>query len=965
MAAPREAIHASASADPTLVHTPAGVTPDARLVDPNAPTVTPAADATRPGLGPGLARPPRHEDPPAPAAIGRFTVLRELGRGGTGVVYAAYDEQLDRKVAVKLLHSETREDLARARLLREAQAMARLAHPNIVGVHEVGTFGRQVYVAMEFVHGMTLHAWLKRTRRPLGERVAMFLQAGEGLAAAHAAGLVHRDFKPANVMVGDDGRVRVLDFGLARAEASPGSAPGLGDLEPAPEHSSAVANLRSLDASITVTGVMLGTPAYMAPEQFLGAHVDARSDQFAFCVALFEATHLSRPFPGDTLAELMSRVLAGVVQEPATANNVPRSLHALLLRGLQRDPDKRWPAMRPLLDALAPLARTPARRSWLATAAAGTLFLGGGLGLAAQAGLVDAACSGGADRIEAVWHPALQERLATVARDSGLPGAEAAFLRARAGFDAYAEAWILGHADACEDSGPQLDLRMACLDERRGAFATAIDMFARLDAEVLAHSEQLVADLPRIDACADDSYLRAKVRPPDDPEVAARVAALRSELASAETLERGGKFADALAALAPAQAAAPTNYPPLRAELALREGSIRENEGRYDDARDALERAFFLAVEGAHPEVAIDAATRLAYIVGRRLGDPVAAEDWLRHAEIYATRHADPLRHARASTIRGALANNAQVMGADPKRRAEARQAFADARRLFAEARAEDSVDFARMLRFQGDQLAAADDPTAAIRLERQALALMQRLLGAQHPDVAMVHNSLGLALIKGKQLDEALATFAAGLAAGIDLPQQRNHIYMTLWFNKAAALRELGREAEAELPLREAIAVLERSSERLLVETFYLNVSLADLLTKLGRKPDAELTLRGILARGEQRWGAQDSLLMDALLPLSELRRLAGDPKEALGLAERALDLCLHARSPSHRDYQHLARWNVALALAELGQVPEALALAVAVRDFAVARHTKSDAAWIAEIDAFRIKHLSARGGR
>ena len=304
-------------------------------------------------------------------------------------------------------------------------------------------------------------------------------------------------------------------------------------------------------------------------------------------------------------------------------------------------------------------------------------------------------------------------------------------------------------------------------------------------------------------------------------------------------------------------------------------------------------------------------------------------------------------------------------MGADPKRRAEARQAFADARRRFAEARAEDSVDFARMLRFQGDQLAGADDPSAAIRLERQALALMQRLLGAQHPDVAMVHNSLGLALMKAKQLDEALATFDAGLAAALDLPQQRNHIYMTLWFNKAAALRDLKREAEAELPLREAIAVLERSSERLLAETFYLHASLADLLTKLGRSSDAEGTLRAILARGEERWGADDSLLMDALLPLSELRRLAGDPREALALAERALELCLHARNPSHRDYQHLARWNVALAKAELGQVPEALALAVAVRDFAVTRHTKSNAAWIAEIDAFRSKHLSARGGR
>jgi tetratricopeptide (TPR) repeat protein/predicted Ser/Thr protein kinase len=961
MAAPRD-LHVSASADPTLVHTPAGVTPDARQVDPNAPTITPGpADLTRPGL----ARPPRMEDAPAPAAIGRFTVLRELGRGGTGVVYAAYDEQLDRKVAVKLLHSETREDLARNRLLREAQAMARLAHPNIVGVHEVGTFGRQVYVAMEFVHGMTLHAWLKRKRRPFPELVAMFRQAGEGLAAAHAAGLVHRDFKPANVMVGDDGRVRVLDFGLARAEATPGSAPGLGDLDPAPEHSSAVANLRSLDASITVTGVMLGTPAYMAPEQFLGTRVDARSDQFGFCVALFEAAYGSRPFPGDTLAELMTQVLSGQVREPRTVPAaVPRDLRPLLMRGLQRDPEQRWPAMRPLLDALAPFARAPARSGWLAVAAASTLLLGGGLGLATLA-TGDDACSAGSERIAAVWNPELRASIAATAAQSGLARATATWARAEEIFAGYADAWTRGHADACEASGAQLDLRMACLDERRAAFATALGMFRRLDAEVLAHSEELLGDLPKIEACADDSYLRAKVRPPDDPAVAARVTALRSDLAGVEMLETGGKFSEALTALAPLEAAAPASYLPLRAELALHAGTIRENQGRYDDARDALESAFYLAIEGAHPEVAIDAATRLAYIVGRRLGDASAASDWLRHAEIHAARHADPLRGARARTIRGALANNAQGMNPSPELRAEASTAFADARRLFAEARAEDSVDFARLLRFHGDQLTFHGDVSAAIRLEQQALALMQRHFGPQHPDVAMVHNSLGIALLKAKRSEEALATFQAGLDAAVDLPQQRNHIYMTLWANKGEALRELDRVAEAETPLREAIAVLERSSDRLLRETYFVHIMLAHYLLKRERIAEAEQALRALLTRAEQAFGPQDPLLMDALLPLAEVRRSAGDPREALALARQAEALCQHARTPFLRSFEHTARWQQALALADLGEVDQALALALTARTFAAERHHKTDVSWIAEIDAFRIKHLSARGQR
>jgi hypothetical protein len=234
------------------------------------------------------------------------------------------------------------------------------------------------------------------------------------------------------------------------------------------------------------------------------------------------------------------------------------------MRGLQRDPEQRWPAMRPLLDALAPFARAPARSGWLAVAAASTLLLGGGLGLATLA-TGDDACSAGSERIAAVWNPELRASIAATAAQSGLARATATWARAEEIFAGYADAWTRGHADACEASGAQLDLRMACLDERRAAFATALGMFRRLDAEVLAHSEELLGDLPKIEACADDSYLRAKVRPPDDPAVAARVTALRSDLAGVEMLETGGKFSEALTALAPLEAAAPASYlPPAR-----------------------------------------------------------------------------------------------------------------------------------------------------------------------------------------------------------------------------------------------------------------------------------------------------------------------------------------------------------------------------------------------------------------
>jgi len=949
------ALSSSSSGETTLQHTPAGATPDARQIDPNAPTMIPIVPAdTRP-----VARAPRMEEMPAPAKIGRFIVLRELGRGGTGVVYAAFDEQLDRKVAVKLLHSETREDIARARLMREAQAMARVSHANIVGVHEVGTFGRQVYVAMEFVHGMTLHTWLKRQRRSFAEIAAMFVQAGAGLAAAHEAGLVHRDFKPANVMVGSDGRARVLDFGLARAELEPGPAPGLGDMRPAEEHASAVANLRSLDASITVTGVMLGTPAYMSPEQFLGGRVDARADQFAFCVALFEAAYRERPFKGDTLAELMTSVLSGHVRDLPAPAGVPRAVRALLLRGLARDPAARWPNMRPLLAELAQFARPPARRTWAVAAGVAAALLGGGAGMAYQTGLFDEACSGADARLSTVWNDEVRTHMADVARSSGVAQAEAAWSRAAGAFDVYGAQWTRAYGEACrQESAEQLDLRMTCLAERRDRLAAAIDMFEHPDDQLVARADELTASLPRIDACSDEKYLRAKVRPPENGEVHDLVTAARSELGRAETSELGGRFADALAVLQAADAGAvKAGYQPLQAELAFRRGSVHENDGAYHQARAAFEDAFFHAVASGHQEVAIDAATRLAYVVGRRLNDAFASRDWLQHAEIYAARLGDPIRRARALTIRGAIANLAGEHN-------ESRKALTEAMRLYHEAGDETSIDFARALRFYGDYLANTAEYKAGIRMQERALAVMRAKLGMQHPDVAMIHNSLGLVLRMDGQYERALQVFQEALDAAVDIENQRNHIYMTLWANTAFTHEAMKHPELSERPIREAIAVLERSSERLLGDTYDMHNYLAMLLRNLKRPVEAEAELTATLARAEKSWGTSDPRLSQGLLNLAELNVLEGRAAPAVVQAERALALTLRDPNPANEHWHYYARWHLARALAGTGEVTRALELARQAREFAV-RERKDPKKWVMEIDEFLARHAAGRGGK
>jgi predicted Ser/Thr protein kinase len=282
-------------------------------------------------------------DHAVPVTIGRFRVLRPLGAGGMSFVYAAYDEKLDRRIALKLLRGGETPD-SQPRLLREAQAMARLAHPNVVAVHEVGTWNDQVYVAMEFVKGRDLRTWLAEAPQHHADVVEVFTAAGRGLAAAHHAGIVHRDFKPANVLLGDDGRVRVVDFGLARTGNEQ-----LPDLS----HTRLPAPITSLSTSLTMTGALVGTPAYMSPEQHAGRLADARSDQFSFCVALWEGLYGVTPFAGQTLAALAEEVVAGRIAPVPEDSNVPAWLRRVLLRGLAVDPAARWPSMDDLLDELA------------------------------------------------------------------------------------------------------------------------------------------------------------------------------------------------------------------------------------------------------------------------------------------------------------------------------------------------------------------------------------------------------------------------------------------------------------------------------------------------------------------------------------------------------------------------------------------------------------------------------------
>ncbi len=311
-------------------------------------------------------------DPPHPseaplregAEVGRYVIRRLVGAGAMGSVYAAHDPELARPVAIKVLRTSASDraiDGIMSRMRREAQAMARLSHPNVVTVYDVGSFEGCVFVAMEFVEGTTLRGWLRAASRSWREVLDVFDHAGRGLAAAHAAGLVHRDFKPDNVLVGRDGRVRVTDFGLVRSlDGDDNSPPRSGPSGSLP-----------LDATLTRTGTLIGTPAYMSPEALSGGVVDARSDIFSFCVALYEGLYGERPFSGRSLAELRASIAEGRMAGKARGAPVPAAVSRALCAGLRAEPERRPPSMGALLEALrvAPPQRSRALGLLGATAA--------------------------------------------------------------------------------------------------------------------------------------------------------------------------------------------------------------------------------------------------------------------------------------------------------------------------------------------------------------------------------------------------------------------------------------------------------------------------------------------------------------------------------------------------------------------------------------------------------------------
>jgi tetratricopeptide (TPR) repeat protein len=868
-----------------------------------------------------------------PERLGRFIVCGVLGRGGMGIVLEAYDEELDRELALKLLHGGTSPHHTE-RLIREAKALAQLSHPNVVQVYDVGEVAGRMFIAMELVRGPTLAQW-QQERRSWRECVAVYLQAGRGLAAAHAAQLVHRDFKPGNCILDERGRVRVLDFGLVR-DATDGSSSGLVvPVVPVP------VSRDSRGGSLTAAGSVLGTLGYMPLEQFDGARADERSDQFSFCASLHEALYGQRPFPGRTAGQLVHAMMNDRVRPPPPESSVPRRVRTIVLRGLARQPRDRWPTMDTLLRAL---ERTlaPRRASWAVPALGAAFLLGVGVwSWASPHGRCDDANA----RLAGVWDDARKQEVKDALLGTGLPYAAHTWEHVEPRLDDHARAWAERHAKACEAttagrgaSTTDVDLLLSCLTHSRDELRETVEVLAHANPIVVSNALALVDALPEPARCDDVQASRSALFVPADPRVAAEVEALRERLSRARSLERAGEYDEGLArADAIVAAAEPLHHGPLVAEALLVRGHLRELLGRYGEAQPDLERAYFLAVELGVREVEQEAATWLVRVVAFQQGRFDEGRHWGRTALAVARRApADAAAEARALAQIGTalwkegeldqaiehhqramalteavlgpehplLVDSLNSLGAVASTQGKLDEALAYQERALTLAEAvlgPGHPHVGRSLLNAGIVHMQRGELAKAIECMQRALAIDEAAFGPEHPMVGQAAGNLGSALVKQGRLDEGLLQIRRAIAI-LERANGPEHpsLYSPL-SQLAAGLAQQGRLDEALEQQRRVVAIAEASLPAGHPRIASAWNDMAVYLNKRGQLDDALELARRALASYEKELGPDDVMVSYPLVHLGRTLLERGDVDEAEPAFERALAVVERAWGPQH----------------------------------------------------------------
>ena len=984
------------------------------------------------GLHPADSLQARLDPSAGPTRLGRYVLLREIGRGAIGVVYAAYHEGLDRKLAIKVLNKQRagRADLE-ARLRREARALAKLSHPNVVQVYDVGEFEGRVFIAMEFVEGEPLSDWMRR-EHPIPEIVAMFADAGRGLAAAHEGGVVHRDFKPDNVLVGRDGRPRVLDFGLARAveheadehgslgsrtrmrETGPlgstgasevwvasiddlvsgarargTSAPiarpqpnpdpdatldGVADppkpacdsdetataspIRPAkprtprdllatgstgsggssgasgssgearrPSHEATLipptealeyqlsetmasdAGMRLHDEPemadtqqseggygsieddevLTRTGAMMGTPAYMSPEQFLGQRVDQASDQFSFCVALHEGLYGRRPFAGKTSMDLALATQTGRIVDAPPNSAVPTWLREVLLRGLQSSPDARFESMNDLIAELV-RDREPPRRRWPLPVALGAVAA-----VALAIGFLapdESPCPTVESTAAEQWSDDVARELQTAFERSPLPYASAAWAGVEPRLREWVDGWAAQRVEACEAthvrhefSTEVLDLRQACLERELRSFQALIEQLRAGEATVIEHALEATVALPEPARCGDVDALLSGLAPPPDA-IAAEVEQLRTNLAELDALANTGRWRQGLplAELAVAEARQ-SGYGPILAEALLTHArllaGVGEGEQAVEQLQDALDEAERSGHDGLVPRIAIELVSLSIYA----RPDPIRGRVWARRA-LASLDHVDEHGYLRTRGV-WMLANLDRLDGSY----APAEKALREAISLL-DTHTPGHPDRGKMLNDLGIAIAASGELELARETYDEALKASISSFGAAHPQVGNVYFNLARLEVEQGNLDGARTQFEHARRIYVDAHGPRHRDVGSV--EMALAVIDLGsnrlEQAKAHATLADQIYTVELADD---------NVDRAEPRMVLGHIAFADEKLDEALEHYRAALALQQAALPPGHIEMAGthtnlglVQLMRGDADAAVGELEQALDL-------------------------------------------------------------------------
>ncbi|MBP7287541.1 MAG: serine/threonine protein kinase [Nannocystaceae bacterium] len=927
--------------------------------------------------------------PELPRKIGRYAVLDVIGIGGMGVVCTAYDPKLDRKVALKLLRQREFEDpkrtaTARARLHREARALAKLKHGNVVAVHDVDVFEGRLYIAMEYVEGQSLSEWLDERPRSWREIVVKFVQAARGLAAAHAAGITHRDFKPANVRVESGGRVVVLDFGLALEHGDPHSVER--SLDDDDDDRTPIA---AQPERLTAVGRRVGTPAYMAPEQMLNQGVGPAADQFAFGVSLYEALWGVLPFRGDAKTAMYA-ALDGQISPPPRAREVPAWLHRAVFRMLAREPVGRFRDMHELIDALERSTARRRRRRWLA--AGGVVAAAAGLAGALWLGTGDP-CPTARERVTAVWGPAQAEAVRSAFADTGSSFAAAAFERSKAILDERMAGWLALHEQVCEatrvrgeQSDALLDHRMACLDDRLLEASALVELLAgdEVDARMVEQAIDATLRLPATAPCL--AARPGENDAPPLPHEQDQVLRVRETLAHAEAQLRAYRNAPALElARAAWLEAGALEHARTRVHARMVLAHALRRGGELAAAHEAYVAAIRDAARAHLFEFEADAWTMLVQLVGLDQHRPeqgllhrVAAEaaleragelPWqqagLAHALGVVMRDADQSELA-LEQFRVAISVRQSIDPDEPQLAGTRNDLGLTLIRMGRWAEAEEqlalALDDARRVRGEDHPLVATTslnlgnavlegrrDHDRARALYQRALAIREAVYGPLHPSVAEVLIALGVLHRRQGEWAASQGAFvrAVALMGGRDSKDIR----------AAAALNNLGQsamaagdDAAAVDAFTDAIAVFERAGRTRVVSRLRSVIHRCEANVHLGHLAAARSDCDAARQLLPELADPASHDVSDLAVARSALARSEGRGAEAVALAREALEHDLaHDRPLSDQ-----RRSQLALAQALAAHEPAAAELATLRRTLAHDADRLDDAALRDEIAAW-----------